>query len=154
MEQKKLMMIVNPKAGRNKPRGPLFDAASVFCRAGYLLSIRSTGAAGEAAEIAAAEGAGFDAVVAVGGDGTLNEVVSGLMRLENRPPLGYLAQGSTNDFAASLHISSKPAVAAEAMVSAVPRQLDIGRWNERFFVYVASFGAFTKSSYTLSLIHI
>lgn len=148
MEQKKLMMIVNPKAGRNKPRGPLFDAASVFCRAGYLLSIRSTGAAGEAAEIAAAEGAGFDAVVAVGGDGTLNEVVSGLMRLENRPPLGYLAQGSTNDFAASLHISSKPVVAAEAMVSAVPRQLDIGRWNERFFVYVASFGAFTKSSYT------
>ena len=87
-------------------------------------------------------------MVAVGGDGTLNEVVSGLMRLENRPPLGYLAQGSTNDFAASLHISSKPAVASEAMVSAVPRQLDIGRWNERFFVYVASFGAFTKSSYT------
>ena len=147
MEQKKLMMIVNPKAGRNKPRGPLFDAASVFCRAGYLLSIRSTGAAGEAAEIAAAEGAGFDAVVAVGGDGTLNEVVSGLMRLENRPPLGYLAQGSTNDFASSLHIANKPAAAAAAIAQATPRQLDIGQWNGRHFVYVASFGAFTRSSY-------
>ena len=147
MEQKKLMMIVNPKAGRNKPRGPLFDAASVFCRAGYLLSIRSTGAAGEAAEIAAAEGASFDAVVAVGGDGTLNEVVSGLMRLENRPPLGYLAQGSTNDFASSLHISNKPAAAAAAIAQATPRQLDIGQWNGRHFVYVASFGAFTRSSY-------
>ena len=148
MEQKKLLMIVNPRAGRNKPRGPLFDAASIFCREGYLLSIRGTDAPGEAAEIAAGEGGGYDAVVAVGGDGTLNEVVSGLMRLDKRPPLGYLAQGSTNDFAASLHISSKPAVATEAMMSAAPRHLDIGRWNERYFVYVASFGAFTKSSYS------
>ena len=148
LEQKKLLMIVNPRAGRNKSRSPLFDAASIFCRAGYLLSIRSTDAPGEAKEIAAGEGGGYDAVVAVGGDGTLNEVVSGLMRLDRRPLLGYLAQGSTNDFAASLHISGKPAVAAEAMMSAAPRQLDIGRWNERYFVYVASFGAFAKSSYS------
>ena len=148
MEQKKLLMIVNPRAGRSKPRGPLFDAARIFCRAGYLLSIRDTDAPGEATAIAAGEGADYDAVVAVGGDGTLNEVISGLMKLEKRPPLGYLAQGSTNDFASSLHISKKPAAAAEAMVSAAPRQLDIGRWNGRHFVYVASFGAFTKSSYT------
>ena len=148
LEQKKLLMIVNPRAGRNKSRSPLFDAASIFCRAGYLLSIRGTDAPGEAKEIAAGEGGGYDAVVAVGGDGTLNEVVSGLMRLDRRPLLGYLAQGSTNDFAASLHISGKPAVAAEAMMSAAPRQLDIGRWNERYFVYVASFGAFAKSSYS------
>ena len=148
MEQKKLLMIVNPRAGRSKPRGPLFDAARIFCRAGWLLSIRDTDAPGEATAIAAGEGADYDAVVAVGGDGTLNEVISGLMTLEKRPPLGYLAQGSTNDFASSLHISKKPAAAAEAMVSAAPRQLDIGRWNGRHFVYVASFGAFTKSSYT------
>ena len=148
LEQKKLLMIVNPRAGRNKSRSPLFDAASIFCRVGYLLSIRGTDAPGEAKEIAAGEGGGYDAVVAVGGDGTLNEVVSGLMRLDRRPLLGYLAQGSTNDFAASLHISGKPAVAAEAMMSAAPRQLDIGRWNERYFVYVASFGAFAKSSYS------
>ena len=148
LEQKKLLMIVNPRAGRNKSRSPLFDAASIFCRAGYLLSICGTDAPGEAKEIAAGEGGGYDAVVAVGGDGTLNEVVSGLMRLDRRPLLGYLAQGSTNDFAASLHISGKPAVAAEAMMSAAPRQLDIGRWNERYFVYVASFGAFAKSSYS------
>ena len=148
MTQKKLLMIVNPSAGRSKSRGPLFDAAAILSQAGYLISIHTTACAGDAAETAAREGEQYDVIVAVGGDGTLNEVVSGVLRLEHPPMLGYLAQGSTNDFAASLHISSKPAVAAEAMVSAVPRQLDIGRWNERFFVYVASFGAFTKSSYT------
>lgn len=148
MEHRKLLMIVNPRAGRSKSRGPLFDAAAILSQAGYLLSIRQTAAAGDAAEIAAREGGAYDVVVAVGGDGTLNEVISGLMRLEKRPPLGYLPQGSTNDFAASLHVSGKPAVAAEALAARAPRQLDIGRWNDRNFVYVASFGAFTKSSYS------
>ena len=148
MEQPKLLMIVNPRAGRSKSRGPLFDAAAILSQAGYLLSIRQTAAAGDAVEIAAREGGDYDVVVAVGGDGTLNEVISGLMRLEDRPPLGYLPQGSTNDFAASLHISGKPADAAEALAAHAPRKLDIGRWNDRNFVYVASFGAFTKSSYS------
>lgn len=149
MEPKKLLMIVNPRAGRNKSRGPLFDAAAIFSQAGYLLSIHSTTARpGDAAEAAAAAGGIFDVVAAVGGDGTLNEVVSGLMTLERPPLLGYLPQGSTNDFASSLRLPGKPAEAAAAMMAAVPRRLDVGRWNARYFVYVASFGAFTRSSYT------
>lgn len=149
MEPKKLLMIVNPKAGRNKSRGPLFDAAAIFSQAGYLLSIHSTTARpGDAAEAAAAAGGVFDVVAAVGGDGTLNEVVSGLMTLERPPLLGYLPQGSTNDFASSLRLPGKPAEAAEAMMAAVPHRLDVGRWDRRYFVYVASFGAFTRSSYT------
>ena len=147
MDRKKLLLIVNPKAGRSKSRGPLFDAASIFSQAGYLLSIHSTTAPGDAAKTAASEGGGYDVVVAVGGDGTLNEVISGLMQLEKKPLLGYLPQGSTNDFASSLHISGQPANAAAAIVNAAPRQLDIGLWNARSFVYVASFGAFTRSSY-------
>lgn len=147
MERKKLLLIVNPRAGRSKSRGPLYDAASIFSQAGYLLNIHNTTESGDATETAAREGGGYDVVVAAGGDGTLNEVISGLMRLEDRPPLGYMAQGSTNDFASSLHVSSQPAAAAAAIVNAAPRQLDIGRWNERHFVYVASFGAFTRSSY-------
>ena len=149
MEPKKLLMIVNPRAGRNKSRGPLFDAAAIFSQAGYLLSIHSTTARpGDAAEAAAAAGGIFDVVAAVGGDGTLNEVVSGLMTLERPPLLGYLPQGSTNDFASSLRLPGKPAVAAEAMMAAAPRRLDVGCWDRRYFVYVASFGAFTRSSYT------
>lgn len=149
MESKKLLMIVNPKAGRSKSRGPLYDAAAIFSQAGYLLSIHNTSPEpGDAAAAAAAAGGVYDAVAAVGGDGTLNEVVSGLMSLERPPLLGYLPQGSTNDFASSLRLSSKPQEAAAAMVAAVPRKLDVGRWNKRYFVYVASFGAFTRSSYT------
>ena len=149
MEAKKLLMIVNPKAGRSKSRGPLYDAAAVFSQAGYLLSIHNTTPEpGDAAAAAAAAGGVYDAVAAVGGDGTLNEVVSGLMSLEHPPLLGYLPQGSTNDFASSLRLPPKPQEAAAAMAAAVPRKLDVGRWNERYFVYVASFGAFTRTSYT------
>lgn len=147
MEQKKLLMIVNPTAGRNKPRGPLFDAAATLSQAGYLLSIHNTAAPGDAAATAAAS-ADYDAVVAVGGDGTLNQAVSGLMTLDRPPLLGYIPQGSTNDFAASLHLSSDPAAAAEQIAQGRPQQLDIGSWNGRHFVYVASFGAFTRSSYS------
>ena len=148
MTQKKLLMIVNPRAGRNKPMGPMFEACSILSEAGYLLSIRKTTGSGDAARIARTEGKDYDLVVAVGGDGTLNEVTSGLMGLENPPPLGYIAQGSTNDFASSLHISDRPAEAAAAMMTKTPRQLDIGSWNGRSFIYVASFGAFTRSSYS------
>ena len=151
MEPKKLLMIVNPKAGRHKARGPLFDAAAVFSQGGYLLSIHNTTAQpGDAAAAAEAAGGVYDAVAAVGGDGTLNEVVNGLMRLEHPPLLGYLPQGSTNDFASSLRLPGKPAEAAAAMLSGTPRRLDVGCWNDRYFVYVASFGAFTRSSYTAS----
>ncbi|MCI8809008.1 MAG: YegS/Rv2252/BmrU family lipid kinase [Oscillibacter sp.] len=148
MKQRKLLMIVNPRAGRNKSKGPLFDAVSIFSNAGYLTAIHQTAASGDATETVVREGSQYDLIVAVGGDGTLNEVVSGLMQLKKkRPLLGYIAQGSTNDFASSLRISRNPVSAATAIARNVPRQLDVGLWNFRSFVYVASFGAFTRSSY-------
>ena len=150
MESQKLLFIVNPRAGRNKPHGPLFDALSILSQAGYLIRIRQTAAPGDAAEIAAREGPAYDLVVAAGGDGTLNEVISGLMRLDSPPPLGYLPQGTTNDFASCLQIPRDPAAAAENIAKGRLRGLDIGQWNQRSFIYVASFGAFTRTSYTAS----
>ena len=147
MKPRKLLMIVNPRAGKSKSHGPLFDAAAALSQAGYLLSIHVTSAPGDAAETARREGGRYDLVVAVGGDGTLNEVVSGLVQLRRPPLLGYLPQGSTNDFASSLHISPDPAEAAAAIARNVPRLLDVGFWNGRSFLYVASFGAFTRTSY-------
>lgn len=147
MKQRRLLMIVNPRAGKNKSRGPLFDAAAALSQAGYLISIHNTAASGDAAETAAREGGNYDVIVAVGGDGTLNEVVSGLAGLREPPLLGYLPRGSTNDFAASLRISGNPAEAAAAIARNVPRQLDAGVWNGRSFIYVASFGAFSRTSY-------
>ena len=150
MEGKKLLFIVNPRAGRNKPHGPLFDALAVLSAAGYLVRIHQTTAPGDAAETAAREGGQYDLVVAAGGDGTLNEVISGLMRLDAPPPLGYLPQDTTNDFASCLKISHDPVEAARAIVLDRVRELDVGTWNRRSFVYVASFGAFTRSSYAAS----
>ena len=148
--KKSLLFIVNPTAGRTQSRGPLFDAVSVFSNAGYLVRVRTTAAHGDATVIAREEGGEYDVVVCCGGDGTLNETVSGLLQLEHPPLLAYLPRGTTNDFASSLHISSRPAEAARAVERRRPQSLDAGLWNDRYFVYVASFGAFTKSSYSAS----
>lgn len=148
---KKLLFIVNPRAGRNKSHGPLFDAAAVYSEAGYLVSIRLTRRRGDATRFAERFGADYDLVVCHGGDGTLNETVNGIMKLppESRPQVSYLPGGSTNDFAASLSISGEPAVAAKSAMRLLPRALDVGRFGTKHFVYVASFGAFTKTSYSV-----
>ena len=150
MKDKKLLLIVNPRSGKTQSRAPLFDALGVFSDAGYLVKLHNTAGPGDATETVAAEGRGYDAVVCVGGDGTLNETVSGLMRLENPPVLGYLPRGSTNDFASSLRIPGGAVQAARTTMAGEPRRLDIGQWNERYFVYVCSFGAFVRSSYAAS----
>ena len=114
MDDKKLLFIVNPRAGKTKSLAPLFDAAAIYSEAGYLVSVRKTTHRGEATELAESLGPEFDVVVCHGGDGTLNETVNGVMRIprEYRPLVSYLPGGSTNDFAASLNISSNPAEAA------------------------------------------
>ena len=148
---KKLLFIVNPRAGKTKSRAPLFDAVSIYSEAGFLVSVRMTSRRGEATELAEELGADYDLVVCHGGDCTLNETVNGVMRIprEKRPAVSYLPGGSTNDFAASLNISSDPAEAARSAMRLQPRELDVGRFGERNFVYVASFGAFTKTTYTV-----
>ena len=148
---KKLLFIVNPRAGRSKSRAPLFDAAAVYSEAGYLITIRLTRRRGDATRLVERYGADYDLIVCHGGDGTLNETVNGLMRIpaESRPRVSYLPGGSTNDFAASLSISPEPALAAQSAMRLRPRALDVGRFNDRHFVYVASFGAFTKTSYSV-----
>ena len=113
---KTLLFIVNPRAGKTKSSAPLFDAVATFGKAGYLVKVALTQAPGDAARFAAQWGGDFDLVVCAGGDGTLNGTLSGLMQLENRPPVGYLPNGSTNDFAASLRIPATVPEAARAVV--------------------------------------
>lgn len=148
---KKLLFIVNPCAGKTKSRAPLFDAISIYSEAGYLVSVRQTRRRRDATTFAETMGADFDLIVCHGGDGTLNETVNGVMRMpkEQRPIVSYLPGGSTNDFAASLNISSEPAVAAQSAMKHAVRELDVGVFDDRYFVYVASFGAFTRTTYTV-----
>ncbi|MBQ1459311.1 MAG: YegS/Rv2252/BmrU family lipid kinase [Oscillospiraceae bacterium] len=145
---KTLLFIVNPRSGRTKSRAPLFDAVARFSQAGYLVYVHMTEGPGDATRVAREMGQDFDLVVCSGGDGTLNETISGLMQLPRRPWVGYLPNGSTNDFAASLHIPSQTENATEAIIRGDPFPLDIGTHNGRSFAYVASFGAFTRSSYS------
>jgi len=146
--QKKLLLIVNPKAGKRRSRSFFFDVISRFSEAGYLVCLRQTRGHGDAQRIAREEGGSYDLVVCCGGDGTLNQTVNGLLALETPPPVGYIACGSTNDFAASLRLPADPVEAAERIIASGGRRLDAGLFNDRHFVYVASFGAFTKASYT------
>lgn len=146
--EKRLLFIVNPRAGRTRSAAPLFDAVCRFSEAGYLVSVRQTASRGDATDFVLESGSGFDRVVCFGGDGTLNEVVTGAMRLVSPPPIGYIPGGSTNDFASSLHLSDDPNRAAVCINASEGKALDVGTFNDRPFVYVASFGAFTKASYS------
>lgn len=145
---KKLLLIVNPKAGKRRSREFFFDIFSLFSEAGYLVSLRQTQGPGDAARIARESAAGYDLVVCYGGDGTLNQVVNGLLELTDPPPLGYIAGGSTNDFAATLQLPADPVETARVILRSDVGALDVGRFNQRMFMYVASFGAFTKVSYS------
>ena len=143
-----LLFIVNPRAGRTRSTAPLFDAVAHFCASGYLVDLQLTQAREDATRLARELGGKFDAVVCCGGDGTLNETVTGLMDLPSPPPLGYIPAGSTNDFAASLHLPDQPLEAARIITASGGRPLDVGSFNGRPFIYVASFGAFTRASYS------
>lgn len=152
MEKKrKLLLIINPRSGKGQIKNRLLEILDIFIRAGYEVQVHITQQPGEARQVAARSGEETDLVVCSGGDGTLNETVSGIMELEKIPQLGYIPAGSTNDFAASLKIPKQMSAAAAAAVDGELYPIDIGRFcKERYFVYVAGFGAFTEVSYLTS----
>ena len=151
---KKLLMIVNPTAGKSKSKTrsdtSLFGAVCTFSEAGYLVDARMTHARGHATELARTLAPQYDRIVCCGGDGTLNETVCGLMESDAPDtPIGYLPAGSTNDFAACLHLPAAMSSAATVAAGDTVAKIDVGQFNERYFVYVASFGAFTQTSYSV-----
>lgn len=149
MVGKKILLIVNPIAGRSHTKSGLYRALDLFNNSGYQVSLQKTVSKGHATSIVLEHGKENDIVVCCGGDGTLNEVVSGVMQLGIKVPLGYIPAGTTNDFASSLKLSYNMNVAVKAIMNGQERPLDIGVFNgRRYFNYIASFGAFTGSSYT------
>ena len=151
---KKLLVIVNPVAGRGMYRQGLGEALHILYSAGYAPTVAFTTRAGEAVDLASGMGADFDALCCLGGDGTLSDVITGLMRLPDaaRPPLGYFPLGTANDVATTLRLpKNDPAAAARRMVESSPRAWDVGDMGGgRYFTYVAAFGAFTDVSYETS----
>ena len=147
---KKLLLILNPCSGKKKASHALADVVNVFNRGGYDVTVYITAARGDATKVVAQRAPEFDLVDCAGGDGTFNETISGLLAGGHDTPIGYLPAGSTNDFASSLHLSKNLVEAARDIVEGTPRRLDVGRFNDRYFSYVASFGAFTRASYATS----
>ena len=148
-ELKKLLLLVNPNAGTRQARRFLPEMISVFNRAGWLSSVYITEKRGDAVDFTRAYAGSADLVVACGGDGTLNEVITGLQLGGHKTALGYIPCGSTNDFASGLGLPSAPLTACEAIVSGRPRTLDVGLFApDRYFSYTASFGAFTSVSWS------
>ena len=144
---KKMLFVMNPYAGQRRANRYLADILSIFNRAGYRVESYMTGARGEATDIVRQYAPEMDLVACCGGDGTFNETVNGLLHSEVNIPVGYIPAGSTNDFAASLGLPTNILQAAEAVVTGAPSDLDVGKFGDRYFSYVASFGAFTRTSY-------
>ena len=147
---KRLLLIMNPTAGTKKANPHLPEILSVFGRAGYECLTFMTGKRGDGTQLAMRYAEQSDLVVCIGGDGTFNEVISGLVRIGSRTPVGYIPAGSTNDFAASLGLPKNVVEAAQSIVAGSPAAYDVGRFRDRYFTYVASFGAFTRTSYATS----
>ena len=144
---KKMLFVMNPYAGMRKANRYLADILSTFNRAGYEVRTHMTASQGDCARIVEASAAGMDLVVCAGGDGTFNEAVNGILKSGVTVPIGYIPCGSTNDFASTLHLSTNILKAASDIVEGQPVPYDIGLFGQRYFTYVASFGAFTKASY-------
>lgn len=143
----RLLLIYNPTAGKGRIGGQIAGIEESLAGAGWQVTVRATCPGRDAEQILAEEGAGFDRVVCCGGDGTLHHTVNGLMALPKAPPLGYLPCGSTNDFARTLQLTARPAEDCAAAAGGAPFGCDVGRFNGRYFSYVAAFGAFTDVSY-------
>lgn len=148
MEKKKMLFIYNPKAGKAQIRSNLLEIIDIFTKAGFEVTAYPTQARGDGIKaVAERRPEYYDIVACSGGDGTLDEVVTGMMQCEKRIPIGYVPAGSTNDFANSLNIPKNMIAAAWAIVSGRTYGCDVGSFNDDFFVYIAAFGLFTDVSY-------
>ena len=145
---KKLLFVMNPYAGTRRANRYLPDIIATFNRAGYTVVTHMTAGPGDASAVVEKMAPEMDIVACCGGDGTFNETVNGILRSGADVPIGYIPAGSTNDFAASLRLPTNVLQAARDIVEGVPHSYDVGKFGDKYFSYVASFGAFTKASYS------
>lgn len=142
-----MLFIVNAHAGKTEIKEKALDIIDIFIKAGYDVTVHTTQHPLETPSQIKRRGAEFDIIVVCGGDGTFNEAINGMMLLDKRIPLGYIPTGTVNDFASSLGISRDMLTAAGTIVAGSAFSCDMACFNNRYFTYVAAFGAFTEVSY-------
>lgn len=145
LPKKKALLIINPKAGKQAAKTNIYRIIEILSTK-YLVTVHLTETP-EDARLMAASSKGYDAVVCCGGDGTLAQTVSGVLEVDARPNIGYLPCGTANDVATTLKLSRDIPTAAQQVIDGTPMPQDVGVFNGKPFVYVASFGTFTKASY-------
>lgn len=144
---RKLLFAFNPHAGRAAIKEHLLSIIKTFVEADYEVTVQTTRRSGELPEIIREKAAGYDLLVTSGGDGTLNESINGLMSSGLHIPFGYIAAGTVNDFATTLRLSKNMSQAARDIVNGSIFRCDVGQFQDRYFAYVAAFGAFTDVAY-------
>jgi len=144
---KKMLFILNPCAGTRRANKTFADILAVFNRADFDVRVYVTSGPQDAISAVKRLAPGMDLVVCCGGDGTFNETITGMLESGLNLPIGYIPAGSTNDFASSLNLPTDPVAAALQIVGGTEESYDVGQFDNRYFSYVASFGAFTKASY-------
>ena len=148
---KKLYFIVNLVAGKATIGSMLGDIIDEFIKSGYEVTTHITQNGKDAREKSHyACSTGYDLIVCAGGDGTLSQCLHGIMDSDNKPPIGYIPAGSTNDFARTLGIPKTTMDAVKWITHGEPMEIDIGCFNDRYFTYIAAFGAFTNVTYETS----
>ncbi len=145
---KKALVIINPHAGRMKLLHSLPEIDAILYNGGYEADVYFTKSRKDATDKVVRSGAEYDLIVCGGGDGTYNEVISGVLLSGTDVPVGYIPAGTTNDFASTLELPQIHKAAAQKIVLGAPTPLDVGKFADRYFSYIASFGAFTSSSYS------
>jgi len=144
--RKKLLLVLNPVSGKGVGKSKLYEAVEIFSNNGYRVTVMPT-KHGETEKMVAQEAKNYDLIVAIGGDGTLNSVVNGIMNSGTEIPLGYIPLGSTNDFGKSLELPSNIKDACKAICKGRTRKIDLGKFGDKYFVYVAYSGMFAETSY-------
>ena len=148
--EKKLLLAVNPVSGKGQGKSKLFEAVDCFTKSGYRVTVLPTAPNRLTEDIIASEAGDYDLITAIGGDGTLNMAVNGILRSRADVPLGYIPLGSTNDFAASLGLKKKISEASKRIAEGEAKYIDIGQFGDRYFVYIACTGLFAGASYMTS----
>ena len=144
----KALVIINPLAGKGRGKNHLFPIVNELCKQGYSVTSFITQSKEDATHLVSKTGDQYSIIVCCGGDGTFQEVVSGVLTLKNRPAIGYIPCGTTNDLSKTLHLTHQSAKLLDGVQ--FPDNyidLDIGHFNEQNFAYIASFGSFSSVSY-------
>ena len=146
---KNLLLIVNPCSGKAKMGSALLSVVKIFSEADYEVTVYPTKERADATrKVETVKSGHYDLIVACGGDGTLNEVITGLMHSGENIPIGYIPAGTLNEWSTGLGISRTIREAAKDIVTGSEIALDIGKFGDNYFTYTASFGAFTSASYS------